>query len=306
MKMDIISLLILLLGFVSISVTFDPQALQTSESELEANLVQTLEPELAEYLAQTSRPTLDPNILNRYLIEINTDEPDDRPQVIQDLEERFEDGLDTFIKEGLQDFKDVAPGLKEDTDSFTERFFSSSNEFDEQEFERIHLLAKEFATHLEKFKAYFKSIRGLNNGLMDQLKEVFNKIITFSSDNPLIDIIPVISQAMKCRFKVVYAINWIRVRLDYIENKVEWMPLNFKELVKLKQKYDAIEMNLNEYLTSFNEMILNPDKRDDSKVKKIMDYFEETIEEGEFISKTQDIIEIMETLDMKPGARKRT
>ena len=327
MKIDIISFFILLVGFVSISVA----------DELQSDLVQKISDQIEA-----------------------DDFDDDRPKEIQELEETFEDGLDTFIKQGLQDFKDIAfdlnkainsktnpdnksnanekkPSLFRSLNCFSCMFSSYSTEsdskekFDEREFDRIHLLAKKFATHLENFKEYFKSIRGLNNGLMDQLKEVFNKIITVSFDKPiepekeigmqsigsssifdenniedikktLIDMIPVISQAMTCRFKVVYVVNWIRVRLDYIKNNVEWMTLR-EELVKLMQTYGAIEINFNEYLT-FNEMISNPGKRDDSKVKKVMDYLKETIEEGKFNSMTEEIIEKIERLDMKPGSIK--
>jgi len=292
MKTDIISFFILLLGFVSISVAVEPGL----QSDVEKKFSDEFEA--------------------------------DRPKEIQELEERFEDGLDAFIKQGLQDFKDIASDLKSNANEKKPLFKkikclfcmspSSSTESDSKE----KFVEQELATHLENFKVYFKSIRGLNNGLMDQLKEVFNKIITVSFDKPiepekeigmlsisdennmqdikktLIDFIPIISQAMTCRFKVVYAVNWIRVRLDYIKNKVEWMTLR-EELVKLKQTYDVIERNLNEYLTSFNEMVANPHKRDDSKVKKVTDYFKETIEEGKFISITEEIIEKIEGIQIK-------
>ena len=44
--------------------------------------------------------------------EIETDKiNDDRPKEIQDLEERFGDGLDTFTKQGLQDFEDLKKAI---------------------------------------------------------------------------------------------------------------------------------------------------------------------------------------------------
>ena len=292
MKINIISFSILL-GFISTSVAVRPGL----ESDLEQKLVN----EIDEFY-------------------------DDRPEEIQELEEGFEDGMDTFIKEGFKGFKNIATYLNKHTKSFD----LSSTEFDETEFKKIDLLTEKFSTFLEKFKGYFKSIRELNDGLMDQLKEVYDKITTVSFDKPiepeedigrlsvgssstfeennmednketLIDIIPVISQAMTCRFTIVYTVNWIRVRLEYIENKAEWMAFR-EELVKLMQTYNAIEMNVSEYLTSFNEMISNPDQRDDSKVKKVMDYFKETIEEETFISKTEDLIKIMSVLKIKPAS----
>jgi len=271
------------------------------------------------------RPGLESDLEQKFVNEID-EFYDDRPEEIQELEEGFEDGMDTFIKEGFKGFKNIATYLNKHTKSFD----LSSTEFDETEFKKIDLLTEKFSTFLEKFKGYFKSIRELNDGLMDQLKEVYDKITTVSFDKPiepeedigmlsvgsssiveennmednketLIDIVPVISQAMTCRFTIVYTVNWIRVRLYYIENKAEWMAFR-EELVKLMQTYNAIEMNVSEYLTSFNEMISNPDQRDDSKVKKVMDYFKETIEEETFISKTEDLIKIMSVLKIKPAS----
>jgi len=333
MKINIISCFILL-SFVSISVAVEPT--------LEANLEQTFEPGLAEYLRRTNRPTLDANLLNKQLKEIETDESDDdRPQEIQDLEQTFEDGLDTFIKERSQDFQDVVSGLvkaisksvEANTNQGKPIFFRKIKEFlSSSTGDNFgHLLAKEFATVFGNFKEYFESIIGLNSGLMDQLKKVSKKISTVSFVKPLEPeeeigmlsigssstfdhnnmedikklLIDIISQAMTCRFKVVYTINWIRVVLDELQNKAKWMQLR-QDLVELKQKYNAIEMNLNECLKTFNEMISNPDKRDDSNVKLFKNYFEETIEEGKFISKTKEIIKKIERLDMKPGSGRST
>ena len=318
MKINIISCFILLLGFASISVV---------------------------------KPRLEVELEQKFLHEIEADESDDRPQEIQDREKTFQDGLDTFLEERLQDFKDAVSGLIKaintdlDNKSFTDQeklslfscFFLSSStgsgskeKCDEKELDKTHLLAEASATNFEKFKEYFEGIIGLNRGLMDQLKEVSKKINTVSIDktlgpenvieelstgsssisdkNDMEDIkkllIDIISQAMTCRFKVVYTINWIRLRVNGLKNKAEWMTIQMKDLVNLKQKYNAIEMNSNECLKSFNEMISNPDERDDSKVKKFMNYFEKTKKEGEFISKTKEIIEKIERLDMKPGSGK--
>ena len=282
--------------------------------------------------ANPNQRRLPQNLVQKFINEIESDEfDDDRPQEIQDREKTFEDGLDTFIKQGFQDFINTLYVLKKPIDIKEKTLFqkllcfscTDSSSPTDSEIDRINLSAKNLATHLENFQEYFKSIRGLNNGLMDQLKKVFNKITSVSFNEPIepekeIDLssifdennmedikktlIDIISQAMTCRFNVVYTINWIRIRLDYMTNKAEWMTIR-EDLVKLIQTYGAIEFNLNEYLTSFDEMILNPDKRDDKnrisiKVKKVIDYFKETIEEGKFNSMTEEIIEKIERLDM--------
>jgi len=280
---------------------------------------------------------LDPELVTKYMDEIISDSSDDdRPQEIQELEKTLEDGLNTFLEIELQEFKTISSDLIQTIDAeinsqnksslvqkLKSLFSSSSTESDFEKKQRfvsiLEFSQKLLETHLKNFKVYFKSIKELNNVLMDKLKDVFNKISTVSFDKSiepekeigmlsigdenhmehikktLMDIIPVISQAMKCRFIVVYTINWIGERLEYTKNKVEWMTLR-EELVKLKQIYHAIEINLNEYLTSFNKMISNPDERDDSKVKKVMDYLEETIKEGKFNSKTEEIIKKIQKL----------
>ena len=228
--------------------------------------------------------------------------------VLPGLESTFEDGLETYINTGLEDFKDIVSRLNQAIDQKTNPD-SSSSSTESDSTKNIQLLIKELEPHLENFKAYFKSITGLNYGLMDKLKEFFTKITTVSSNKPIEPecfdyikktLINIISQAMECRFKVVYTIDWIRVRLDYFKSKGEWMTLR-EELIKLKQKYDAIEMNSNKYLTSFNEMLTNPADKDNRKINEVMDYFETTIEEGEFNSITEEIIEKIERLKTKYG-----
>jgi len=267
---------------------------------------------------------LDPDLEQKFIEEMENNENDDgRPNKLKVLEKRLEYGMDKFVKKGLKDFKRISYSLRK---AINPDNTSHANEKKPFLFQTLNHLSSMFSssdenlvTQFKKFKVHITSIRELNNQLMDQLKEVYN-IITVSVHKPMepkkeikklsigssstsdknnmkvketIDMIPVISQAMKCRFKVVYAVNWIRLRLGYFKKKVEWMKFR-EELVKLNQKYHVIEMNLLEYLTSFNKMMSNPDKRDDSKIKEMVNYFKETIEKGEFNSITEEIIEMIE------------
>ena len=305
MKINIISCFILL-SFVSISVAVEPR--------LEANLVRKFVREIETDKSDDDRP--------QEIQDLDKTFEDGLDTFIKERSQDFQDVVSGLVKD-ISKLREAYTNQGKPLffRKMKECLFSSTGEAKEINcFGHLQLFAKAFAPDFEKFKEYFESIIGLNSELLDQLKEVSKKIGTVSFVKPLEPeeigmlsvgssstfdhnnmedikklLIDVISQAMTCRFKVVYMINWIRVLLGNFKNKIEWMKLRH-DLVELNQKYNAIEINLSEFLTSFNDMVSNPDKRDDSKIKKFINYFEETIGEEKFILKTKEIIE---KIDMK-------
>ena len=245
---------------------------------------------------------LDEIMEQKFIKEIEDEEIDDRPQELQELEKKLEIEGGDFVNKGLEELRS----------NMFNPFIPSS------------FLNFALESQLEDFELYIQSIRGLNKELMKELNKVYKKIRLFDGeiepeqeigmnderneineeeikllsigsssifDDEPINSIDIISRAMTCRFKVVYAVDWIRVRLG---KNIKWNIKEFmsmrEDLVKLMGTYKAIEMNAKEYLAAINKMNENPELRDDSKVKKAMSYFKETIEEGKFISMTEDLI----------------
>jgi len=217
---------------------------------------------------------LDRELEQRFLNEIENQEIDTRPQELQDLEKRLEDEGNAFVKNG--------------TDSSSALTSNTNTQLSEA----------------ERLKLYFEGIKELNEVLLDQLISITIKINTNDFDSS-IDMIPILSQAMRCRIKVVSTINRIQAVFILnplsVENKREWMSLR-EEMVKLMQRYRAIEMNVEKHLTSLNQMLLSPDSRNADEVRKVTDYFTETIEESTFLSLTEDIFKKIQVLAMKPGS----
>jgi len=251
------------------------------------------------YISIADQTPLDGKLEQKFVKEIEDEKKDDRPQELKKLEKKLEDEGNKFVNNGLQEFKTMT-----NNHSINNTGASSSTSNPEESISKSI-----YKDQFEHFKFYTESIRGLNQRLMNQLKEVYNKLKSFYTEiepekeiidiEGPIDIIPIMSNVMTCRLKVVNAVNWIGLRILYIKNNGDWMSLR-QQLVNLKDSYKAMEMNLNEYLTSINRMILDSDSNDIIEVRKAIDYFKETTEESKYISMTQDIISRIEELDMKP------
>jgi len=236
---------------------------------------------------------LEHGLEEKFVREIESEHVDHRHQEIQELESQLETEGNAFVDNGLQDFKTL---LSETDDTYTKYLI-----------EKIKYLLglstvyKKIESISNDFKLYVRGIEESNKILLDKVIASDKKINPVDSDTA-VHFMDVLSQTIKCRVKTVSAINWIGARLKYIKNRNDWMSIR-EELIKLLQKYRAIETNLNKYLISINKMITNGDQMDQIEVEKAFDYLKGLIYE-EFYSMTEDMIKMTERLGIKPKTTK--
>lgn len=256
MKTELAILLINLI-FINISVaTDDESTVATTSSTIE------------------KRGKLDKETESKFLKEIEDEGNDPRPQVIQDLENELVIKGSQFSMNRIKEFKDNPSKTNDNEEP------SSKNEL----------------TEFDKFILFVNEIEDSNQELyklMDKLKETMS---TNKIEKTPIDMIPIISQTLISRVKVVTAINWMGMRVNYSPDKAGFMSIR-EDLVKLKEVFNSIEY----HLLSINDKVSNPKKIKKMDLETEVNYLQETITEKKNILLTNEVINKIKGLEMKPG-----
>jgi len=135
---------------------------------------------------------LDEKTESKFIKEILDEGKDTRPQVIQDLENELINKGSQFSMDRINEFKDNPSKTNDNAILRKIKLIKPSSQNELTEFDKFILFVNEIKDSNEKLYE-----------LMDTLKK------TMSINKKPIDMIPIISQTLISRVKVVTAINWM-------------------------------------------------------------------------------------------------